>query len=133
MITREKALELRKIIERAVESLDDNTALKAIILYPTWTVNHSYEIGSRIQYKETLYRVLTTHISSDGQTPDMTPSLFEEVLAIDEDNILDWEQPDGTNVYMQGNRVRYNDKIWESVIDNNVWEPGVYGWEEVTE
>ena len=79
MITREKALELRKIIERAVESLDDNTALKAIILYPTWTANQSYETGARIQYKEVLYRVLTTHISSDGQTPDMTPSLFEEV------------------------------------------------------
>lgn len=133
MITREKALELRKIIERAVESLDDNTALKAIILYPTWTANQSYEAGSRIQYKEVLYRVLTTHISSDGQTPDMAPSLFEEVLALDGDNILDWEQPDSTSAYKQGDRVRYNNKIWESVVDNNVWEPGVYGWEEVTE
>ena len=27
----------------------------------------------------------------------------------------------------------HNDKIWVSIVDNNVWEPGVYGWEEVIE
>ena len=24
-----------------------------------------------------------------------------------------------------------NGKTWVSLVDNNVWEPGVYGWTEV--
>lgn len=34
---------------------------------------------------------------------------------------------------MTGDKVRHNDKVWISIIDNNVWEPGVYGWNEVIE
>ena len=26
-----------------------------------------------------------------------------------------------------------NGKTWVPLIDNNVWEPGVYGWSEVAE
>jgi hypothetical protein len=42
-----------------------------------------------------------------------------------------------TSPYMKGNVVLHNDKIWESLVDNNVWEPGTVGtetlWIEVTE
>ena len=34
------------------------------------------------------------------------------------------------DAYQTGDRVTYNGQIYESTIDNNVWEPGVYGWEE---
>ena len=32
---------------------------------------------------------------------------------------------------MTGDKVRHNEKVWVSTIDNNVWEPGVYGWDEI--
>ena len=32
---------------------------------------------------------------------------------------------------MTGDKVFYNNKNWVSIVDNNVWEPGVYGWEEI--
>jgi hypothetical protein len=32
---------------------------------------------------------------------------------------------------MTGDKVMYDGKTWVSVIDNNVWAPDVYGWEEV--
>ena len=41
--------------------------------------------------------------------------------------IPEWEQPESTNPYMKGDKVKHNDKTWVSDIDNNVWEPGVYG------
>lgn len=47
--------------------------------------------------------------------------------------IAEWVQPDSTNPYMMGDRVLHNGSTWESTVDNNVWEPGVYGWAEVTE
>ena len=32
--------------------------------------------------------------------------------------------------YMQGDKVTHGGKTWVSAIDNNIWEPGVYGGEE---
>ena len=46
-------------------------------------------------------------------------------------NILEWEQPESTNPYSKGDKVTHNGKTWRSTIDGNVWEPGVYGWEEI--
>lgn len=49
------------------------------------------------------------------------------------EEVAEWVQPDSTNPYMTGDRVLHNGSTWESTVDNNVWEPGVYGWAEVTE
>lgn len=32
---------------------------------------------------------------------------------------------------MKDDKVIHNGKTWVSDIDNNVWEPGVYGWNEI--
>lgn len=32
--------------------------------------------------------------------------------------------------YSKGAKVSHNSKHWVSTADANVWEPGVYGWEE---
>lgn len=36
------------------------------------------------------------------------------------------------DAYNTGDKVSYNGKKWISSYDANVWEPGVYGWEEQT-
>ena len=33
----------------------------------------------------------------------------------------------------RGDKVTHNGATWISTVDNNVWEPGVYGRDEVTE
>jgi len=122
---------LRSIIERAVQSLDDTTALEASNLHPKWEANISYEAKTRVCYNDVLYTVLQSHTSQSDWTPDAAPSLYAKVLIPDTDLIPEWEQPDSTNPYMKGDKVKHNSKSWISTIDNNVWEPGVYGWEEV--
>lgn len=52
------------------------------------------------------------------------------------DSILwpEWQQPLGAHdAYAIGAKVLFGGKVWESVIDNNVWSPAVYpqGWKEV--
>ena len=43
-----------------------------------------------------------------------------------------WVQPTGAHdAYSSGDTVSHNGKNWRSTVDGNVWEPGVYGWEEV--
>ena len=49
------------------------------------------------------------------------------------DVVTGWIQPNSTNPYMKGDKVTHNGKTWVSDVDNNVWEPSVYGWSEVTE
>ena len=54
----------------------------------------------------------------DPEEPDPKPTYAE------------WVQPIGTTgMYSKGDRVTYNSQVWQSIADNNVWAPGVYGWE----
>ena len=59
------------------------------------------------------------------------PALWAKVLIPDETVVPEWEQPDNTNPYSTGDKVTHNGKTWVSDVDNNVWEPGVYGWTEL--
>ena len=46
----------------------------------------------------------------------------------------EWVQPLGAHdAYAIGAKVLFGGKVWESLIDNNVWSPKVYpqGWKEV--
>lgn len=132
MTLMELARKLRPLIEKAAISLDDTDALEAIELYPQWSgAAVQYEKDARIRYNGILYRVLMSHTSQNAWTPDAAPGLFAKVLIPDPDVIPEWEQPDSTNPYQIGDKVTHNEKTWENVIANNVWEPGVYGWVEV--
>ena len=112
------------------EAVTDEQALAVPVLYPTWRSGVNYAAGIRVLYNGTLYKVLTAHTSQDDWTPDAAPSLFAKVLIPDETVVPEWEQPDSTNPYSTGDKVTHNGKTWVSDIDNNVWEPGVYGWTE---
>ena len=114
------------------DTVTDEQALTAIEVYPQWDGNgEAYKVGQRIQYSGVLYKVLTAHTSQATWTPTDAPSLFAKVLIPDADVIPEWEQPDSTNAYKIGDKVTHNGKTWVSIVDNNVWEPGAYGWEEV--
>lgn len=128
----EEARKLRPLIEKAVQSLDDTDALEGVTLYPHWTAGVDYSVGHRVQYGGVLYTVLLDHTSQADWTPDAAPSLFAKVLIPDPSVIPAWEQPESTNPYNKGDKVTHNGKTWVSDIDGNVWEPGVYGWTEVT-
>lgn len=114
------------------QNLDDTQALSVKGLFGEWNGNGAnYKAGYKLLYNGTLYKVLQEHISQDDWTPDVSPSLFTKVLIPDENVIPEWEQPNSTNPYMTGDKVTHNKKTWVSDVDNNVWEPGVYGWTEV--
>lgn len=128
--------EAKAIIDALVtlrNSATDEQALKASALYPKWKVGTAYQKDERVLYNDILYKVLTDHTSQADWTPDAAPSLFAKVLIPDKNVIPEWEQPESTNPYSKGDKVTHNGKTWQSTIDSNVWEPGVYGWEEITE
>lgn len=132
----ERARELRKQIETNAAMMDDENAAQYTELFPAWSGDSvPYTVGERVRYEGILYKVLQNHTSQATWTPTDAPSLFAKVLIPDPDVIPDWEQPDSTNAYMKGDKVRFEGKVYESLIDNNVWSPAAYpaGWKEITE
>ena len=53
------------------------------------------------------------------------------MLIPEPETIPDWEQPESTNPYHKGDKVRHAGHVWVSDVDGNVWEPGVYGWTQL--
>ena len=118
----------------ASEVTDDAKALAIQEFYDDWEVGVSYEVGIYIRYEGVLYKVITAHTSQSDWTPTSASSLFAKVLTDPTgETINEWVQPDSTNAYMTGDKVIFEGKTYESVIDNNVWSPSAYpaGWKEI--
>lgn len=130
MITKRHAYKLREAIVQASVSLPDEVALEAVELYPMWAENTAYTADERIRYEDILYRCVQAHTSQTGWEPPNVPALWT-VVSLDE--WPEWVQPTGAqDAYNKGDKVSHNEKHWVSDVDNNVWEPGIYGWEEVS-
>lgn len=127
------ALKLRAALDKVGSFLTDEQALEVQIIYAPWNFEATYVVGDRVMYNGALYRCLTAHTAQEDWNPVDAPSLWAKVLIDDTGKILPWEQPDSTNPYKKGDKVSHNGKNWESTVDNNIWEPGVYGWNEITE
>ena len=127
----DRARQLRAQVETMVKTLEDEEALKVVELFTKWAENETYAIGDRVRYGDILYKCLIAHTSQSDWTPNNAPSLWTKVLIPDPEVIPEWEQPESTNPYMKGDKVKHLNRTWVSDIDNNVWEPSVYGWSEV--
>ncbi len=129
---REHAYKLRELMHKAAVSLADEDALEAVELFPAWKTDTAYAADERIRYGEKLYRCVQAHTSQAEWTPDVTPALWTEVAKPGE--IPVWKQPTGAqDAYNKGDKVKYPDAdgdVWVSIVDSNVWQPGVYGWEK---
>lgn len=120
---------------------DVNTALTA-----TWAqasgAHDAYQAGDIVNYNGTLYQSL---IDGNVWSPDVYPAGWEVYGESpdpgpgpdpdpDPTDYPEWVQPTGAHdAYPMGATVSHNGKHWVSTANANVWEPGVYGWEEVTD
>ena len=126
---KERAKQFRQFIEQMAKSVDDETALDHIEAFPKWEVNKAYVKDDRVRYGNVLYKVLQNHTSQSDWAPDVAVSLFVKI-SIEE--YPQWVQPTGSHdAYQKGDKVTHKEKHWVSDVDNNVWEPSVYGWSEI--
>lgn len=127
----EAALKAKTILQKGAQTLDDAEALEVKGIYPEWDSAATYAVGVKVLYEAVLYKCIQAHTAQEAWNPVDAASLWAKVLIPDADVIPAWEQPESTNPYMAGDKVTHNGKTWVSDVDNNVWEPGVYGWTEV--
>ena len=129
MITMAKAYQLRQLIEKACISLNDEEALEGVELFPQWVTDKAYEVNDRVKFDNVLYKCVQAHTSQADWTPNLTPALWARVTI---EEWPEWVQPLGAqDAYMSGDKVSHLEKHWVSTMDYNVYEPSVYGWEEV--
>lgn len=134
-----KAKQLRRALQMFLESLTDESKMMEVAdIYPKYKLNIAYKIGDVFSYgvnadgETQLYQVLQAHTSAEQWKPNEATSLYK-AIGIEVDGTRVWTQPVGaTDAYALNDVVTHKGKRWKSTVDANVWEPGVYGWEEIT-
>ena len=127
--------------------------------YPIWTqplcAVDAYNLGDIVSYNGKLYKSI---INANVWAPDVYPAGWEEYTESTSggdsgetgggdsgttepetpptETIPDFVQPTGAHdAYKKGDRVKFEGKIYESLIDANTYSPSAYpaGWKEMTE
>ena len=142
MTNKQKALELRKALQIFLATLDVDTnaadMLEVPSAFPKYKVGKVYKTKEVFRYGENavgdaqLYQVLQDHTSAAEWTPDTAISLYKKI-GVTENGYPEWVQPLGaSDAYNTGDIVSYNDTLYQSTIDGNVWNPEAYpaGWAE---
>lgn len=126
---------VKRMLSTETSTLSDEDALDVAALFPTWASKEgkTVTVGERLWYDGKLYKVIQEHVVQSDWTPDTAVSLFVEVSVAE---IPDWVQPKGAqDAYAKGDKVKHIGKVWESLVDANVWEPGAAGtealWKEI--
>lgn len=111
------------------ETIDPVTAGEHASLFAEWQPGVSYTVGNIRRYGEKLFKCIQAHTSQDGWEPDIAVSLWRGI-ADPAEEYPEWSQPIGAaDAYQIGDKVSHDGKHWVSTVNNNVWQPGVYGWE----
>lgn len=117
--------------------------------HPIWTqplgAVDAYNIGDIVSYNGKLYKSI---INANVWAPDVYPAGWEEYTESTggggttepetppTETIPDFVQPTGAHdAYKKGDKVKFEGKIYESLIDANAYSPSAYpaGWKEITE
>lgn len=116
------------------KDMSDEDAQGFNTLFPDWKVGDNYEQGGILRYNGKLYRISQKVTGAQADhTPDKAVSLYKKI-GEPTGGLFPWSQPQGAHdAYKKGDKVSHKGETWVSTVGNNVWEPGVYGWEEAKE
>ena len=145
MFMTKEALEIRKALQIFLTTLDADTQtadmMEVSSVFPKYQVGKAYKTKDVFAYGENavgdaqLYQVLQDHTSAEEWTPDTAISLYKPI-GVTESGYPEWVQPLGaSDAYSTGDIVSYNDTLYQSTVDGNVWSPVDYpqGWKEYAE
>ena len=128
------AEQFRKALQMFAASLSEEKAMEVATIYDPWVEGKAYSVGEFVTYGENsvgdpqLYKVVQAHVSQTDWKPDAVASLYV-AIGLDEQGCPVWSQPTGAHdAYNKGDIVCYDDVLWVSEVDGNVWQPGLSGW-----
>lgn len=104
--------ELVQSIVNMRTSADDETAARAVELYPLWGAGKDYSLDYRLQHGGKLYKVRQAHTSIAEYTPDITPALYTVINVTHAGTLADPIPYDGNMVLENGKYYTQYDKIY---------------------
>jgi len=129
---------MRKFVR--IDELEPEDIADLVGLYDPWIADEAVAVGDIRSYDGKLYKVVQAHTTQADWTPDATPALWTEIAPPEtedgEEIVPDFVQPTGAHdAYSTGDKVLFEGKVYESLIDANTWSPADYpqGWKEVTD
>lgn len=127
----EKAKKLRKIIEKAIVSVDDKTSSEAIELLPSLKNDNSLiSSGTRINFNGSVKKATVDLWDIESNNPDNAPALWENIQYKDGYRVIP-EIFNVTNTFAKDEIGWWKDKLYKSLVDANVYTPEQYAmnWE----
>ena len=109
--------EVRPLVNEVLQTADVETVKKYIAFLDDWIPNSKYQKGQRIAFNGVPYSVVSDHISKDGQTPDKTSLLYDDLTK--EREAKPWDEK---KTYNKGDLVIARGIVFISTIDGNAWD-----------
>ena len=116
-MTRAKAKQLRQLIEQLAVTLDDETALTGVELFPIWTIDRAYAVGDKVQRNGKLWRCIQAHTSQIGWEPENVASLWTEICESHAGTLEDPIPYSGNMALESGKYYSQNSKIYRCTRD----------------
>ena len=118
--------QLRELMKPYIVEVDDEVAVTVPALFDPWEADIDVVAGERRFFGGFVWRCVQNHHTQADWTPDVTPALWVKVSL---EEWPEWVQPTGAHdAYAKDAKCSHGGNHWVSNVDNNVWEPGVYGW-----
>lgn len=137
----EQAAAKASMLAAVADTLPDELAVQHPEIYPALVGDGKVvNAGQRRLFKGVLVKAIVTVWDRPDQWPDADPRIASTLWTAitgtpgpDGEVIEDWVQPAGVHdAYQPDDTVMHAGKRWVSEVNDNVWEPGVYGWREET-
>lgn len=129
----EIARKLRPVVEQAAASLDDKTASTATPLFPRLKGDGSLvAAGSRINWNGVIKKAAADLWDTVENNPDNAPALWESIDYKDGYRMIP-ETITVTSAFAKDEMGWWNERLYKSLIDANVYTPEQYpaGWEAI--
>lgn len=112
--------EVRPLVNDILQTANVETVKKYIAFLDDWIPNTKYKKNQRITFNGVPYSIISEHIAQDGQTPDKTPLLYEDMTK--EKKAYPWDEK---VTYNKGDLAIARGIVFISNINNNKGnEPG---------
>ena len=125
-MTRSEAQKLIADIVKLRESATDAQASSAVSVYPTLKQDGSLiKSGTRINHNGTIIRAAVDLYDTETNSPENAPTLWETLNYKDGYRIIPEVITVGT-AFSKGELGWWNDELYESLVDSNVYTPAQY-------
>lgn len=130
---RSKAMKIRSLAMDSAVEMDDVSASSLPEMFPRLKQDGSLvKAGTRINWNGQLKKAATDLWDTEENNPDNAPALWEDINYVNGIRVIP-EVITVTTAFAKGEKGVWKGAVYESLQDNNVWNPEQFaaGWKKI--